>query len=192
MQNRTHAYIKKTTFLIAVLGLIASFYLGNTQSDTNEIPFVFLYENGLSLYFQSAVYIIVFTQVLRFRMVRNFIEIRNKTEMILIKLVRLIVLEWGIFWASVLVPYCVLHFLTLFKLGNPIIGIILLLMHMILMLILMLIIVLAYQMPYPYLIVIFSIFVMQLYHYGLEIPVLLPKYSMIFDPMYRAIHHIYF
>lgn len=192
MQNRTGKFIRQTIIWIAIIGLVASFYLGSGQSDTNEIPFIFLYQNGLSLYFQSAIYIIAFTQVVRFRAVRNFVEVRNQTNKIVANLAKLIVIDWAVFWVFVLVPYCLLHSASLFKLGNWRIGLIVLLMHMLLMLILMLILVGAYRLPYPYLIVIFSILATLIYHYNIENPLLLPKYSLIFDPMYRAIHHIYF
>lgn len=192
MQNRTRKYLVQTVIAIAIIGLFASFYLASQQDDMNEIPFVFLYQNGLSFYFQSAVYIIAFTQVVRFRSIRNVVEIRNKTAEVIAKLVKMIVFDWLVFWICVLVPYCVLYFSTLFKLGDWRIGLLLLLMHMVLMLILMLLIVIAYCIPYSYLIVVFSIFITLIYHFSIEISLLLPKYSLIFDPMYRAIHHIYF
>ena len=192
MQDKTEKYFKQTLLWIAGIGLVASFFFSNSSDDMVEIPYTFLYKHGISLYFQTAVYLIAFTQILRLRPIRNMIEVRNKTNETIVKLFKLVLLDWLIFWSCLLIPYCLIHRAKLFQVGDWRLGLLLLTLHMLLMLILMLIMIAAYSMPYPYLVFIFAFLVTLLYHYNLERPILMVKYSIIFDPLYQAIHHVYY
>ncbi|MGQ5708485.1 hypothetical protein [Lactobacillus sp. PSON] len=192
MQDKTERYFKQTLLWIAGIGLVTSFFYSSHHYEMADIPYVFLYGHGVSLYFQTAVYLIVFTQILRLRPIRNMIEVRNKTNETILKLFRLVLLDWLIFWSCLLIPYCLIHRTKLFQVGDWRLGLLLLVMHMLLMLIVMLIMIAAYSMPYPYLAFVFALLVTLLYHYNLERPILMVKYSIIFDPLYQAIHHIYY
>lgn len=192
MQDKTERYFKQTLFWIAGIGLFTSFFFSTGSDDMVEIPYTFLYKHGISLYFQTAVYFIVYTQVLRLRPIRNMIEVRNKTNETILKLFRLVLLDWLVFWSCLLLPYCLMHWTKLFQVGDWRLGLLLLIMHMLLMIIVMLIMIAAYSMPYPYLTFVFAVLVTLLYHYNLERPILMVKYSIIFDPLYQAIHHVYF
>ena len=50
---------------------------------------------------------------------------------------------------------------------------------------------LCIKIKYPFFIIVFASTVPILYHYWLEKTWLLPKYANIYDPLWRAIHHMY-
>lgn len=192
IKSRTKIFLRKIIGSITILGILVSFFLNNRKDNLHDILFVVLYQNGMSLYFQPIVYLIVFAEILKIRKIRDVIEIRNKTDFILKKLIYLLIIEWLVFWLCILIPYCILNIKDLFQLGNPILACLILLLHMGMMLLVMIIMISAYEAAYPYMVLFFGLAAAYCYHFVIEISHILPKYSIIFDPIYRAIHQIYF
>ena len=191
-KSRTSSFIKVMLFLSAIVGLVAGMYLNNRPDSIRDIPFVFVYQNSMSIYFEPIIYILVFIEVIKIRRIMDAIEVRNKTDFVLDKLIQLVVSEWAIFWICALVPYWLLNLKTSFKFGTPTLGILILGLNMVTMLLGMLLLLSAYKLPYPYLILLLVLAITGGYHYGIELNCFLPHYSPIFDPTYRAIHQIYF
>ncbi|MBP2057383.1 hypothetical protein J2Z60_000547 [Lactobacillus colini] len=188
MSTKTKKYLYFSIMCIGILGLIASSYFANIPDMVRVVAYI----HGFSLYFQSGVYVIVFVQILTFKKVRNLITIRHQTEYITKFLIKLVILDWFIFWICSFLPYAIFNHAQLFKYGKPTYGLLILMLHMLVMLMAMLIIVSSYYFPYPYLIVIFVIFITLMYHYNFERSILLPRYSHIFNPLWQAMHNEYY
>lgn len=86
-KSRTSSFIKVMLFLSAIVGLVAGMYLNNRPDSIRDIPFVFVYQNSMSIYFEPIIYILVFIEVIKIRRIRDAIEVRNKTDFVLDKLI---------------------------------------------------------------------------------------------------------
>ena len=50
-KSRTSSFIKVMLFLSAIVGLVAGMYLNNRPDSIRDIPFVFVYQNSMSIFF---------------------------------------------------------------------------------------------------------------------------------------------
>ncbi|NVY95966.1 hypothetical protein HU830_02005 [Lactobacillus sp. DCY120] len=129
-------------------------------------------------------------QILTFKSVAIMVGVRQKTEYVQKQLLFIVLLETSIYFGV----YYVSFFLTgrkAFIDGSFVIGILILLLRFSFMIILAIIIAGIYQFSYPGVLIIFSILANLGYHYIFEMQYLLIQYSKIYDPVYRALHHIH-
>ncbi|MCI6270498.1 MAG: hypothetical protein MR612_04650 [Lactobacillus delbrueckii] len=155
-----------------------------------EMPMYYLNANLISLYIQPGLTVMAAVQILSFRSVRPLLAPRGKMDYFDQRLAQLLFLDLAIYLVFSIVPYffgknpC-------FRYGPAWKGILLLLMHYLLFIACFMLILLCIKIKYPFFIIVFASTVPILYHYWLEKTWLLPKYANIYDPLWRAIHHMY-
>ncbi|MCZ3622128.1 hypothetical protein [Lactobacillus mulieris] len=191
MPTKTKKYIRYSLIGVLALSFFAYWLLIAGMKPKYDIIFAVSFQHGLSIYLQSLLYVLVFFQVLVARKVSNAIAVRKQTKKVISKLAGLIVVEWLLFWIPFLGSYYLFKSHNFFKMGDFKFGLWILLAHMLLMLFLMLSLLLAYRLPFPYFIIILVIAITWSYHLCFEFTLILPKYSKLFDPLYRATHYIY-
>lgn len=176
--------------LIFILSAAASIYTLHAIKE-RDIVYFFLYNNLLSLYLQTFVLLIIFSQILKVRPIAVFLGIRQAETGLVKKLLQLILLDILVMTVGLAIPYLlgVHHY---FRWGSPALGSLLLFLHLLCFTLCALFMILSLRVSRPWLIFIIAIAVIMLYHYNLEQSTLLSKYSIIFDPLYRATHYIYF
>ncbi|MDF7638927.1 hypothetical protein PT285_05880 [Lactobacillus sp. ESL0791] len=176
---------------IAILAFAGGYWLMVTYNDQRYIDLLVIYirNNGLSLYFQSFFLVTLYNQILTFRRIRLFVAVRQKTKKIIFCLLTLATVYCLLFLLAVFAPYF-MSGKPLFQNGNPNTGTMILLLHALLLILLSWILVSAYKVPHPYLVLILVLILNLEIHYHLETKLLI-MYSPLFDPVYRAIHHIY-
>ena len=155
-----------------------------------EMPMYYLNANLTSLYIQPGLTVMAAFQILSFRSIRSLLAPRGKMDFFDQRLAQLLFLDLAIYLVFSIVPYffgknpC-------FRYGPAWKGILLLLLHYLLFIACFMLILFCIKIKYPFLIIIFASVLPILYHYGLEKTWLLPKYANIYDPLWRAIHHMY-
>lgn len=176
--------------LIFILSVAASIYTLHAIKE-RDIVYFFLYNNLLSLYLQTFVLLIIFGQILKVRPIAVFLGIRQAETGLVKKLLQLILLDILVMTVGLALPYLlgVRHY---FRWGSPALGSLLLFLHLLCFALCALFMILSLRVSHPWLIFIIAIAVIMLYHYNLEQSTLLSKYSILFDPLYRATHYIYF
>ncbi|WKZ98724.1 hypothetical protein [Lactobacillus delbrueckii] len=143
------------------------------------MPMYYLNANLISLYIQPGLTVMAAVQILSFRSVRPLLAPRGKMDYFDQRL------------ASFLHRALSLWQESCFRYGPAWKGILLLLMHYLLFIAYFMLILLCIKIKYPFFIIVFVSTVPILYHYWLEKTWLLPKYANIYDPLWRAIHHMY-
>ena len=177
-------------FLIFFIGLTGSIILIKTGSpETMELPNEYLNFNMVSLYLQPAVFLLFYKQVLTFRNINVFVTVRKKNRSMIMHLMILATIYCLIFVLGLFVPYFFTDY-PLFKFGNPIVGIELILLHVLAFLLLLWLLVGGYNWHRPYLLLLMAIIIDLIYHYYIEKNILI-NYSPVYDELYRAIHEIY-
>ncbi|MDA3847896.1 hypothetical protein PF595_00110 [Lactobacillus delbrueckii] len=139
----------------------------------------YLNANLISLYIQPGLTVMAAVQILSFRSVRPPLAPRGKMDYFDQRL------------ASFLHRALSLWQESCFRYGPAWKGTLLLLMHYLLFIACFMLILLCIKIKYPFFIIVFVSTVPILYHYWLEKTWLLPKYANIYDPLWRAIHHMY-
>ena len=177
-------------FLIFFIGLTGSIILIKTGSpETMELPNEYLNFHMVSLYLQPAVFLLFYKQVLTFRNINVFVTVRKKNRSMIMHLMILATIYCLIFVLGLFVPYFFTDY-PLFKFGNPIVGIELILLHVLAFLLLLWFLVGGYNWHRPYLLLLMAIIIDLIYHYYIEKNILI-NYSPVYDELYRAIHEIY-
>ena len=177
-------------FLIFFIGLTGSIILIKTGSpETMELPNEYLNFHMVSLYLQPAVFLLFYKQILTFRNINVFVTVRKKNKSMIMHLMVLATIYCLIFVLGLFVPYFFTDY-PLFKFGNPIVGIELILLHVLAFLLLLWLLVGGYNWHRPYLLLLMAIIIDLIYHYYIEKNILI-NYSPVYDELYRAIHEIY-
>lgn len=187
---QTKRFRRLSLTLIFILSAAASIYTLYAIKE-RDIVYFFLYNNLLSLYLQTFVLLIIFGQILKVRPIAVFLGIRQAETGLVKKLLQLILLDILVMTVGLAIPYLlgVRHY---FRWGSPALGSLLLFLHLLCFALCALFMILSLRVSHPWLIFIIAIAVIMLYHYNLEQSTLLSKYSILFDPLYRAIHRVYF
>ena len=177
-------------FLIFLIGLMGSILLIKTGSpETMELPNEYLNFHMVSLYLQPAVFLLFYKQILTFRNINVFVTVRKKNKWMTFHLMLLAAIYCLIFLLGLFVPYFFTDY-PLFKFGNPIVGIELILLHVLAFLLLLWLLVGGYNWHRPYLLLLMAIIIDLIYHYYIEKNILI-NYSLVYDELYRAVHEIY-
>ncbi|MGM9911675.1 MAG: hypothetical protein ACI31N_08880 [Lacticaseibacillus absianus] len=187
---QTKRFRKLSLALIFILSAATSIYTLHAIKE-RDIVYFFLYNNLLSLYLQTFVLLIIFGQILKVRPIAVFLGIRQAETGLVKKLLQLILLDILVMMVGLALPYLlgVRHY---FRWGSPALGSLLLFLHLLCFALCALFMILSLRVSHPWLVFIIAIAVIMLYHYNLEQSTLLSKYSILFDPLYRAIHRVYF
>ena len=168
--------------LIFILSVGACIYLLHAKGE-KDVVYFFLYNNLLSMYLQTFILLIIFGQILKVRPIAVYLRIRQAETGLVKKLFQVILLD------ILVMTVGVRHY---FRWGSPALGSLLLFLHLLCFALCALFMLLSLKVSHPWLIFIIAIAVIMLYHYNLEQSTLLSKYSILFDPLYRAIHRVYF
>ncbi|KRK26859.1 hypothetical protein FD23_GL000560 [Lactobacillus delbrueckii subsp. delbrueckii DSM 20074 = JCM 1012] len=160
------------------------------DSGEGEMPRYYLNANLISLYIQLGLTVMAAVQILSFRSVRPLLAPRGKMDYFDQRLAQLLFLDLAIYLVFSIVPYF-FDKNPCFRYGPAWKGTLLLLMHYLLFIACFMLILLCIKTKYPFFIIVFASTVPILYHYWLEKSWLLPKYANIYDPLWRAIHHMY-
>ncbi len=177
-------------FIVFLIGLMGSIILIKTGSpETMELPNEYLNFHMVSLYLQPAVLLLFYKQILTFRNINVFVTVRKKNKSMIMYLMVLATIYCLIFVLGLFVPYFFTDY-PLFKFGNPIVGIELILLHVLVFLLLLWLLVGGYNWHRPYLLLLMAIIIDLIYHYYIEKNILI-NYSPVYDELYRAIHEIY-
>lgn len=188
--KRIHRRIILIGLIMILLGLAGSFeLLLRNDPNTMELPNAFLNAHLISLYLQPAILALFYSQVLTFRRINLLVGVRQKTNLMIIRLLSLSTVYCILFLVALFVPYFFSDH-PLFKYGNPLLGIALIVLHIAVLLFLFWLLVGAYNSRYPYLFLALVIILDLVYHYYIEKKLLI-NYSPMYDELYRAIHHIY-
>ncbi|MDF7673118.1 hypothetical protein PT281_07570 [Lactobacillus sp. ESL0701] len=173
-----------------LLGLWSGEYLITTNPpETMELTNAYLDSNLISLYVQPIVLVLMYTQVLRFRNIYLLIGVRGQTNQMTKRLLVLVTMYSLVFCLGLIVPYLFTGF-PLFRNGSPILGTAIILLHVGVLLFLAWLLVGAYNSKHPYFLLFIVLILEVTYHYYFEKQILI-KYSPLYDPLYRAVHHIY-
>ncbi|WEV70469.1 hypothetical protein OZY43_05870 [Lactobacillus sp. ESL0785] len=176
--------------IIALLGLWGGWYLIiNSPAETMELPNAYIDSNLVSLYLQPVILALMYTQILRFRNVRLLVGVRGQTNQMTKRLLILVTMYCLVFCLGLIVPYLFTSF-PLFRNGNSILGTMILVLHVGILLFLAWVLVGAYNLKHPYLLLLIIFILEMAYHFYFEKQILI-KYSPLYDPLYRAVHHIY-
>lgn len=177
------------TCLIALIGFLGGLFL--LRGD-HTIDFVNIYldSNLISLYLEPCLFILIATEISWIKPIRNYVVIRHQNKIILKRLIVLILIDWDLFYSSLLIPYLLLN-KPLFSVGNAIKGSLVILAHIFLVLLLCLSLLKIYQSSSLYFLLFVVILLTITYHFSIEKEVLLPFYSQFFDPLWRAKNKIY-
>ncbi len=188
--KRIHRRIILIGLIMILLGLAGSFeLLLRNDPNTMELPNAFLNAHLISLYLQPAILALFYSQVLTFRRINLLVGVRQKTNLMIIRLLSLATIYCVLFLVALFVPYFFSDY-PLFKYGNPLLGTALIVLHIAVLLFLFWLLVGAYNSRHPYLFLILVIILDLVYHYYIEKKLLI-NYSPMYDELYRAIHHIY-
>lgn len=176
--------------MITLLGLGCGLELiTNNPSQTMELINAYIDSNLLSLYVQPMILVLMYTQILRFRNVRLLVGVRGQTNQMIKRLLILVTVYCLVFCLGLIVPYLFTSF-PLFRNGSPILGTAIILLHLGILLFLAWLLVGAYNLDHPYFLLFIVLILEVAYHFYFEKQILI-KYSPLYDPLYRAVHHIY-
>ncbi|MFV4929387.1 hypothetical protein [Lactobacillus delbrueckii] len=180
LKTRYQRLIAITLFLDFVVSLGCGLQFAMDGGE-GEMPMYYLNANLISLYIQTGLTVMAAVQILSFRSVRPLLAPRGKMDYFDQSLAQLLFST---------VPY-LFGKNPCFRYGPAWKGTLLLLMHYLLFIACFMLILLCIKIKYPFFIIFFASTVPILYHYWLEKSWLLPKYANIYDPLWRAIHHMY-
>ncbi|MGM9906490.1 hypothetical protein [Lactobacillus sp.] len=154
------------------------------------MPMYYLNANLISLYIQPALTVMAAIQILSFRSVRPLLAPRGKMNFFDQRLAQLLALDLAIYLFFSIFPYF-FGKNPLFRFGSALTGSLLLLAHYLLFIVCFMLVLSCIKAKFPFFIIVISSTLPILYHYWLEKAWLLPKYANIYDPLWRAIHHMY-
>ncbi|RMC46739.1 hypothetical protein [Lactobacillus sp. ESL0230] len=175
--------------LITFIGLWAGqFLIRRSDPSTMELLNIYLNANLVSLYLQPIMLTLFYSQVLALRKIRLFVGVRKKDNQIIAILLGIATFYCLIFLLGLFVPYLGTNY-PFFKNGSPVLGMTLLL-HVFVLLFLSWLLVGGYQLRHPYFLLFLVIVLDLIYHFIIEKKLLI-LYRPLYDPLYRAVHHIY-
>ena len=188
--KRVNSRLMLIGLVIMLIGLAGAInLLLRNPAKTMELPNEYLNLSFVSLYLQPVILILFYNHVLTFHRIRLLVGVRQKTNLMILKLLGLGTIYCTLFLVALFVPYFFSDH-PLFKYGNPLLGTALIVLHIAVLLFLFWLLVGAYNSRYPYLFLILVIILDLVYHYYIEKKLLI-NYSPMYDELYRAIHHIY-
>jgi len=177
-------------FTIVMISFIsASNALLHTSKDSDIIR-TQLYSNFSVIFTQSMLLLLMSWQVLNFRAINFLVAIRGQSEKIQKQMIKTIIFEVIIYFSFYYGSF-MLSGNIWFKDGYVLIGIMILLMRAFIILFLGMIIISLYRGQHIAIIIVAVQLSNFVYHFFLETKILLVQYSPLYDPIYRALHHIY-
>ncbi|MCX8722088.1 MULTISPECIES: hypothetical protein [unclassified Lactobacillus] len=187
--KRVNSRLMLIGLVIMLIGLAGAInLLLRNPAKTMELPNEYLNLSFVSLYLQPVILILFYNHVLTFHRIRLLVGVRQKTNLMILKLLGLGTIYCTLFLVALFVPYFFSDH-PLFKYGNPLLGTALIVLHIAVLLFLFWLLVGAYNSRYPYLFLILVIILDLVYHYYIEKKLLI-NYSPMYDEVYRIIHHI--
>ncbi|RMC24158.1 MULTISPECIES: hypothetical protein [unclassified Lactobacillus] len=188
---------KRFSYRFILIGLLITFIgfwggqflIRRSDPSTMELLNTYLNANLVSLYLQPIILTLFYSQVLALRKIRLFVGVRKKNNQIIAFLLGIATFYCLIFLLSLFVPYLGTNY-PFFKNGSPVLGMTLLLLHVFVLLFLSWLLVGGYQLHHPYFLLFLVIVLDLIYHFIIEKKLLI-LYSPLYDPLYRAVHHIY-
>ena len=187
--KRVNSRLMLIGLVIMLIGLAGAInLLLRNPAKTMELPNEYLNLSFVSLYLQPVILILFYNHVLTFRRINLLVGVRQKTNLMILKLLGLGTIYCTLFLVALFVPYFFSDH-PLFKYGNPLLGTALIVLHIAVLLFLFWLLVGAYNSRYPYLFLALVIILDLVYHYYIEKKLLI-NYSPMYDEVYRIIHHI--
>lgn len=177
-------------FTVIALALVTGFGCLASNYAHKDIIGALIRFNFPVLISQNLLLIFMMWQVLRIRPIAPLVGIRRQSNTVQKKLLGVILAECMLYFFFYYLTF-ILSGTTVFKDGSAIVGILVLLLRFLVLCVLGIIILSAYEAQHPILILLAVLLLNFIYHYWIEIHYLLIMYSPIYDPVYRAIHHIY-
>jgi len=194
MKSRAEYGLWRSTFwqvmIVALLAIAVSTWDLFTNVEHKDIIATLIRSHLSVLIPQSILLVLMMWQVLRYRAASVLIGIRHQSELVQKRLLIQNVAEVTVYFGL----YYGIFFLSgnkIFVDGSVEIGLLLLLLRYFLMLVLAILIVFAYRSQHPGILGVLTLLISLGYHYWIEANYLLIMYSPLYDPLYRAIHHIY-
>ncbi|MEX0379783.1 hypothetical protein AB3K25_09985 [Leuconostoc sp. MS02] len=191
MKKMSFSKISWPLFFTVVMmsSLSASNALLHTSKGSDMIR-TLLYPNFSVIFTQSMLLLLMSWQVLNFRSINSLVEIRGQSEKIQKQMIKTIIFEviiyFGFYYGSF-----TLSGNMWFKEGHALIGSMILLMRTFIILFLGILITSLYRSRHIGSIIVIVQLSNFVYHFFLETKILLVQYSPLYDPVYRALHHIY-
>ena len=187
------AKIKRTFITFAVfsliLGIIFGLFIFLTRA-SNDLPYLFIHQHGLSTYYQTFFLLLVAWEIFYFKKIRSLIIVRKIQSLFIYQLCLSVGTNLILFILGLFLPFILTNSLA-FKYGNPIYGSLIIILHFIILAILTWGLILIYNSKYPVIWLLLILFINIFYHQTLETNYLIIHYSKYFDPLWRAMHHIY-
>lgn len=188
---------KRFSYRFILIGLLITFIslwggqflISKSDPSTMELLNIYFNANLVSLYLQPIMLTLFYSQVLALRKIRLFVGVRKKDNQIIAILLGIATFYCLIFLLGLFVPYLGTNY-PFFKNGSPVLGMTLLLLHIFVLLFLSWLLVGGYQLRHPYFLLFLVIVLDLIYHFIIEKKLLI-LYSPLYDPLYRAVHHIY-
>lgn len=191
MKNATRRIVPMWTYCaVVLLGLGVGIWSVRSNTGGGDMVYAILYPNLSVLVPQPLLLMIILRQVLTYRAIGPLISIRGQAEMVQRRLLMLVVTEVSLYFGAFYGAF-VVSGARLFADGTPLIGGLLLMLRYCLILLLGIVLVWGYRRRQPGILLILTVVISASYHYWLEATYLLSLYSPIYNPLYRAIHHIY-
>lgn len=172
------------------LALIASVNVLTHNLKDSDIIALYIAPNFSVLITQSLLLIFMMWQVLIYRSISELVIIRHKSSIVQKNIILLVSIETFIYISTYYASF-IFTGNRMFIEGNTRMGISLLFLRFLTLLIFAFLTASAYRYGHSMLLIIGSQILNLIYHYWLESTILLIKYSPLYDPLYRAIHHIY-
>lgn len=178
------------SLIVLVAGVSVGIWAVLSNTDRSDMVGALIYQNFSVLLPQILLLAYLMHQLLIYRSIDRLISIRRQAAMIQQRLLQLVVIEISLYFGAYYAVFGISG-IKPFGEGIPLVGGLILLLRYLLMLILGIILVWGYQKRQSGLLLALTVLISVGYHYWLEVKYLLPLYSPIYDPLYRAIHHIY-
>lgn len=187
------AKIKKTFINFAlfslILGIVSGLFIFLTKAN-NDLPYLFIYQHGVSTYYQTFFLLLIAWEIFYFKKIRSLITIRKTQSLFIYQLCLSISINLILFILGLFLPFIFTGTFT-FKYGSPIYGSLIIFLHFIILAILTWCLMLLYNSKCPVIWLLLILFLNIFYHQTLETNYLIIHYSKYFDPLWRAMHHIY-
>ena len=176
--------------IVIALALVTGFGCLASNYTHKDIIGALIRFNFPVLISQSLLLIFMMWQILRVRPIEPLVSVRRQSNSVQRKLLGVILIECILYFFFYYLTF-ILSGAALFKDGSAVVGMLVLLLRFLVLCVLGILILKAYEAQHPILILLSVLLLNFIYHYWIEIHCLLIMYSPIYDPLYRAIHHIY-
>lgn len=173
----------KYVILVALFSGIWCIISNSTQDDMVN---VLISPNFPVLLSQNILIVIYAFQVLYYKPVFLNIAIRNKTQLIQLQILKLLLIQTTIYFLGYYGPFF-FSGVPIFQDGNPLIGTLILLCRFSFVCLICAILLGLFHSKNSNILIVLSIILNIFYHYVIEAKILLILYSPIYDPLHRAI-----